>query len=128
MTPFVSDAAKEMLVSERCENPLLWTFAFVGCELYCPSCGAAGGMLGFGKLVQLTPARKRKALSLKIRWGQIVRHLNTGGGWREGCKKCDERGEYHCCHLTDEEVRKAKWARERVKMMILPKYRRRPES
>lgn len=123
MTPLISDPAKELLVCERCENPLLWTFAFPGCEWYCPSCGAASGMLGFGKKVKLTPARKKKLRSLKIRWGQIVRHLQTGGGWKEGCAKCDKRDEYHCCHLTEEEKRKKEWAWDRLRAMILPAYR-----
>ncbi len=124
MTPIIRNLAKEIMVCERCENPLIWTFAFIGCEWYCPSCGNAGGMLGFGKAVKLTPARKKKLRSLKIRWGQIVRHLNTGGGWREDCKKCDAREEYHVCHLTDEEKRKKEWAIGRLEAMKLPKYRR----
>jgi hypothetical protein len=30
------------------EIPLIWTFAFNGCEYWCPFCGWAGGMLGAG--------------------------------------------------------------------------------
>jgi hypothetical protein len=42
-----------------CENhdyqvPLIWTFAFIGAEYWCPYCGYVGGMLGAGKRVPKT--------------------------------------------------------------------------
>lgn len=35
--------------------PLVSTFAFPGCELWCPCCGMAGGILGTGLSVPDTP-------------------------------------------------------------------------
>lgn len=35
--------------------PLLWTFAFIGAEYWCPHCGYTGGMLGSGERVEPTP-------------------------------------------------------------------------
>lgn len=36
--------------------PLIFTFAFPGCEYWCPVCGHASGMLGAGPRVAATPA------------------------------------------------------------------------
>lgn len=33
---------------------MIWTFAFDGCEWWCPACGAAGGMFGTGRDVPWT--------------------------------------------------------------------------
>lgn len=42
-----------------CENhdyevPLIYTFAFIGAEYWCPYCGYTGGMFGSGKDVKVT--------------------------------------------------------------------------
>jgi len=34
--------------------PLIWTFAFRGCEWWCPYCGEMGGMFGTGQKVSST--------------------------------------------------------------------------
>ena len=44
------------------EVPLIWTFAFSGCEYWCPYCGNKGGMMGTGHA--------------GTAWGMM------GGGWR----------------------------------------------
>lgn len=35
--------------------PLIWTFAFIGAEYWCPHCGCTGGMLGAGENSPMTP-------------------------------------------------------------------------
>jgi len=40
--------------------PLIWTFAFMGAEYWCPYCGFEGGMLGSGKNVKKTKKLKIK--------------------------------------------------------------------
>lgn len=34
--------------------PLIWTFAFIGAEYWCPHCGYTGGMMGAGENVEPT--------------------------------------------------------------------------
>jgi hypothetical protein len=36
------------------EVPLIYTFAFNGCEYWCPYCGSKGGLFGTGISVELT--------------------------------------------------------------------------
>lgn len=38
------------------KTPLIWTFAFIGAEYWCPACSYIGGMLGSGENV---PSTKR---------------------------------------------------------------------
>ena len=45
--------------------PLLWTFAFPGCEYWCPVCSIAGGMFGTGKWVKSTPILEQRLDTLK---------------------------------------------------------------
>lgn len=61
---------KEIKICDRHEKqvPLIWTFAFPGCEYWCPYCGFSGGMLGSGidvantdELVAEAKRWKRKA-------------------------------------------------------------------
>jgi len=40
--------------------PLISTFAFNGCEWWCPYCGKKGGMLGTGEEVKETPVLKQR--------------------------------------------------------------------
>jgi hypothetical protein len=35
--------------------PLIWTFAFIGAEYWCPHCGNTSGMMGAGESVPITP-------------------------------------------------------------------------
>jgi len=37
------------------QTPLIWTFAFIGAEYWCPYCGYISGMLGAGTSVPETP-------------------------------------------------------------------------
>lgn len=103
---------KQIRVCDECGKPFFWTFAFVGCEWYCPSCGFKGDIFS-GKDVKATPKLLKERKSLAIKWGQIESHLFMGGERIKGCKKCSE--EYHIRHLTKKETRKMKWARKRLK-------------
>lgn len=50
------DEIKKIKICD-CHNyrvPLIWTFAFVGAEYWCPYCGATRGMLGAGKNIPIT--------------------------------------------------------------------------
>lgn len=47
------------------ETPLIWTFAFIGAEYWCPVCGYLGGMLGSGENVPLTPKLKNKLVKYR---------------------------------------------------------------
>jgi len=110
---------KLIKVCDNCDNPIFWTFAFVGAEYYCPSCGASRDMF-FGKDVPATPKLLKLKKSLAIKWGQIKPHLYTGGGRRKDCKKCfpkEGQGEYHIKHLTPKEKKKMEWARARLEII-----------
>lgn len=53
--------------SHRAERPtpLIWTFAFMGAEYWCPWCGRNYGMLGAGVEVEATPELLKNAESDK---------------------------------------------------------------
>ena len=53
--------------------PLIWTFAFMGCEYWCPVCGMAGGMFGTGKLVPITPDLDECLHDLETRSAEYLR-------------------------------------------------------
>ena len=53
--------------------PLIWTFAFMGCEYWCPVCGMAGGMFGTGKSVQDTPVLDERLHDLENRTTDYLR-------------------------------------------------------
>ncbi len=53
---------------DELRTPLIWTFAFIGAEYWCPYCGKNEGMMGAGEWVKSTAVlrnrlRRFKALS-----------------------------------------------------------------
>ena len=44
---------------------LVWTFAFMGAEYWCPYCGANFGMLGAGEIRELTFAERREMIKYR---------------------------------------------------------------
>lgn len=99
---------KTIRVCDDCGVPLIWTFAFDGCERYCLNCGSMGGMLGTGKDV---PATRELVFQKKLVdsvWKVIYGNkgfIPNGRFGRSGCNK-DNKGGYssscndHRQHLT----------------------------
>lgn len=54
-------------------TPLIWTFAFIGAEYWCPFCGANMGMLGAGENVDATPELIERLNDYKKRSRQYLR-------------------------------------------------------
>jgi len=104
-------AEKEIMVCNDHEAPLIWTFMFTGAEYFCMAGNHAGGMLGTGHRVPLTPELKEQYSLYKRRWGQLRRHIVVSRFWLKGCDRCaDGKGSAHIDHLTDEEKRRSKMA------------------
>jgi hypothetical protein len=115
--------AVRLTFCDRCEEPMLWTFAFVSCELFCPNCGATHGMMDGGRkmLADEDEIKKHKA---NERWFKQIRpHLYMGGERRKDCEKCSG-GEYHVHHLTLEEMQKQRWAMDELKKKLHSKFRK----
>lgn len=45
---------------EEFQAPLIWTFAFIGAEYWCPYCGRKEGMLGAGEKVKSTSVLRNR--------------------------------------------------------------------
>lgn len=76
---------------------LVWTFAFMGAEYWCPYCGANFGMLGAGEIRELTFSEMR----------EMVKYKNIGKDYLDAI-----------CSLTcDELLFNGKW----IKSENLPK-------
>ena len=71
------------------EVPLIWTFAFMGCEYWCPYCGFKGGMLGSGHDVEITD-------KLKIRLEKYKKFSNLYLNAKKNfvCYKTEWMGKY----------------------------------
>ncbi len=90
----------------HCGSPAVSTFMFIGAEWYCPSCGANGGMFGFGENVDATPELLAQAKKITKEFNGYSIHIwKTSGGMKVDCKKC-VGGERHAMHLTKEESKK----------------------
>jgi len=69
--------------------PLIWTFAFIGAEYWCPFCGYSGGMLGAGRDVpstkhlvrKLEKYKKLSRLYLRAVASQCASRVKYGGVW-----------------------------------------------
>ena len=48
-------------------TPLIWTFAFIGSEYWCPACGYNSGMLGAGKDVKRTKVLENRLARYKVK-------------------------------------------------------------
>lgn len=61
---------------------LVWTFAFMGAEYWCPYCGANFGMLGAGEIRELTFSEMR----------EMVKYKNIGKDYLDAIDSlnCDE--------------------------------------
>lgn len=44
----------KVCINHEYKVPLIWTFAFIGAEYWCPYCGFTGGMFGVGKDLAVT--------------------------------------------------------------------------
>ena len=55
------------------ETPLIWTFAFMGAEYWCPFCGDTRGMLGAGENVPTTKRLKDRLANYKKLSSQYLR-------------------------------------------------------
>lgn len=119
MTNLDRQEKKMVRVCEYCLKPILWTFAFVGSEYYCPLCGRTGDMF-WGSNVEATPRLLRLRRSLAIKFGQIRPHLYMGGERKKDCDKCFPKkgdGECHVLHLTEKETKKMELARNRLELI-----------
>lgn len=117
---------KKIKVCSECEAPLIFTFAFDYCELYCLNCGAKGGMFGTGHEVDLTTELLFKKKLVDSLWRVIYRsgwYLPSGRFGKGGCKKDNKNGRYssscenHNEHLTEKEIEKNLVAREYLEKM-----------
>ena len=62
-------------------TPLIFTMAFRGCEYWCPRCGSAGGMFGFGHSAPETPERlaeRKLATKLNSKYLHAVAMIRGG--------------------------------------------------
>lgn len=105
---------EEIMVCNNCDEPLIWTFAFSGCEYYCVSCGYAGGMFGTGHRVEATPELIATKKTINRKWGQVRKWLVKSPFYRRGCEKCSKLDEPHGRHLTELEKDKAIWADKKL--------------
>ena len=105
--------SKQIAICRYCKTPLIWTFAFIGAEYYCISCGSCTGMIGGADKVDETPELKKLKSSVNRKWGQVKKHLVMARFLRKDCPKC-KGDETHNMHLTDKEKAKAKWAKEKL--------------
>ncbi len=68
------DESKEIRICSNHDDyqvPLIWTYAFNGCEYWCPYCGFTGGMMGSGDLFPETEElveRKNKYKELSLEY------------------------------------------------------------
>lgn len=107
--------AKEIMICNSHEAPLIWTFTFPGAEYFCMAGNHAGGMFGAGKRVEATPELMEQYHLFKRRWGQLSKHIAIGRFWRKDCAKCDVgNGEYHIQHLTEDEKRRSEMALKKL--------------
>lgn len=75
-------------------TPLIWTFAFMGCEYWCAHCGFAAGMLGAGDLVPDSPELQATLEADTVRSKEYLTAAATGtaskikweGEWIEPAK------------------------------------------
>jgi len=57
--------------------PLIWTFAFMGSECWCPVCGYTSGMLGAGEIVGETDILKKRLAFLEAETADYLRARKT---------------------------------------------------
>lgn len=99
--------AKEIMVCNQHETPLIWTFTFPYSEYFCMYGNHSGGMLGTGHKVELTPKLKKLKTLYNRRWGQLKKYIVVGRFFRGDCPKCANFKEEHNYHLTDDEKRRS---------------------
>jgi hypothetical protein len=89
---------------------MIYTFVFMGCEYYCPSCGFKCGEFDVELARSVTKQELKLFKVIQKEWKEVSPHLFCGGGQLGDCKLCREKNEYHANHLTKEEIEKQKWA------------------
>lgn len=70
-------------------TPLIWTFAFIGAEYWCPYCGNTSGMLGAGEDIDATPELVKLLTDYKKRSKQYLR-----GNALKVCSKTKYKGKW----------------------------------
>ena len=108
--------AKEIMVCNEHETPLIWTFAFAYAEYFCMAGNHAGGMLGTGHKVEATPELLELKALYNRRWGQLKKHIVAGRFKRRDCEKCEGSTEDHNDHLTDDEIRRSAMALKKLEV------------
>jgi len=75
----MSKERKEIRICDRHDEqvPLIWTFAFMGSEYWCPYCGGNFGMLGAGEMVPVTMDLKRSAVIWQKRSKEYLSALSS---------------------------------------------------
>ena len=102
---------KEITVCPECGEPMIWTFAFSGCELYCLMCGHVCGMFGAESIEETKELKYKQKLYEKI-FKIIYNDLIPARAYSNKCKKCENMKEHHISHATELELLKDKIARE----------------
>lgn len=102
---------KEIAVCPICGEPMIWTFAFSGCEYYCLLCGYGCGMFGAKKVDETKELKYQQKLYKRI-FRIINKDLTPDGAYLKKCEKCADRKEYHLAHATKLELLKRDIAME----------------
>lgn len=99
----------------KCENPMVFTFAFLGAEYYCLDCGRTSGF--FTDRVEATPELIKKLKSDTQKFKRIMKDHIPYGCWFTDCKLCEKHKEYHYHHATDKQKEASKKALEKLEAL-----------
>ena len=107
---------KTIELCPNCNEPLVWTFINPGCEWYCINCKDSYPMFCDSVSIEYDDP-KFKYYEIKQRiykniFKAISKDFIPKRCYRNGCKLCEKREEYHYQHLTDLEKVKDKVSRE----------------
>jgi len=107
---------KTIELCPNCGEPLICTFMNPGCEWYCINCKGAYPMFCDSISIEYdNPKFKYYEIKQRIYkniFKAIYKDYIPKRCYRNGCKKCDSRTEYHYKHLSDLEKTKDKVSRE----------------
>ena len=102
-----------------CEQPLVWSFIYPGCEWYCINCKEGYPM--FCDSISIEKSNENyKYYEIKQKvysdiFKAITKDFVPNRCYKNKCKKCEDRTEYHSKHLTEKEILKDKVAKEILK-------------
>ena len=110
---------KTIELCPNCKKPLVWTFMYAGNEWYCLNCKNSYPMFCDSISIEENDEDfKYYELQQRIYkniFKVIEKDLVPKRCYRNKCKKCESRQEYHYQHLTDLEKLKDRVARETLK-------------